>query len=157
MNWTSKVFKSLFIVALFLFSVAALTQDTRLHLAVMEGDRESVGVFLGDGADVNARMNGGWTPLMVGAKYGRLNIMRDLLRVNAQINLIDDSGNTALILAVLARREKEVKLLLDFSADANIVNKEGMTALDIARMMDSTPIFNMVNNYVNQGLLSQKG
>jgi len=58
-----------------------------------------------------------------------------LLDAGADINVKNDAGMTALMLAVIARNgsEAHVALLLDRGADQAILNAEGKTAEEIAR------------------------
>lgn len=128
----------------------ALAQDTSLHMAVVEGDRAAVQNIIEAGANVNGRMNGGWTALMVSVKYGRLDIMNDLIRANANVNATDSKGNTALILAVTARRVSAVRSLLAFRADVTIKNNDGMDALEIASLIDEPDIIKLLNDYISQ-------
>ncbi len=109
-------------------------QDSSLHMAVMSGDRDQVQVMISAGADVNAKMTRGWTPLMVAAKYGNTEIMSLLIQNRANINLTDDEGNTALMMAVTGRRLAAVRLLLNNRADRRIKNSSGLDAVNIAKL-----------------------
>ena len=59
--------------------------------------------------------------------------MQILLSANADVNAVDEDGETALYLAAEAGDSDIVKLLLDAGADVNIRNEDGETALVIAR------------------------
>ena len=61
-----------------------------------------------------------------------LNLVRMLLKHNADLNIQDNSGYTALHLAVNARDENLVRLCFEHHADVNIQNNSGYTALHLA-------------------------
>ena len=128
------------------------SQDSSIHMAVVENNRDQLRVLLDNGADINAKMQGGWTPLMISIKYGYLDLTRDLINAKADINVGDDKGNTALILAVSAKRIEGVRILLANRADVTLKNDDGMDALEIARLLGAGEILDLLNNY-----LSQKG
>ncbi len=136
----------------FLFWGVLVAQDTSLHMAAVEDDQARLRTLIENGADVNATMVGGYTPIMVCIKYGRLNFMQDLLDANADINQANAKGNTALMVAVTARQIETVRLLLGKGADVTHKNAEDMTALDIAKLLGADDIWNLLNDY-----LSQKG
>lgn len=111
-----------------------MAQDSSLHMAIMSGDQIRVQVMLAAGADVNAKMIRGWTPLMVAAKYDNTDCMNLLIQKQANVNLVDDKGNTALMIAVTGRRLAAVRLLLKNNAETSIKNSSGLDALSIARL-----------------------
>jgi uncharacterized protein len=53
---------------------------------------------------------------------------------DADVNEIDENGDTALIQAAAAGYKDTVLALLEYGADANIKNKQGMTAIKLAEM-----------------------
>ena len=66
-------------------------------------------------------------------KQGTLSAVIELLLAKAiDVNMIDDDGNTPLIVASDYGHTKIVKLLLNNDADPNIENKKGWTAVDFA-------------------------
>jgi len=70
------------------------------HLvAASEGNLQAVRYLLDQGADVNARENGGSTPLAEAAYYGHTDVIKELLLRGADLNLIGHDG-TALDIAV---------------------------------------------------------
>ena len=67
------------------------------------------------------------------SKHGTLSAVIELLLAKAiDVNMIDDDGNTPLIVASDYGHTKIVKLLLNNGADPNIENKKGWTAVDFA-------------------------
>jgi ankyrin repeat protein len=66
-------------------------------------------------------------------KHGTLSAVIELLLAKAiDVNMVDDAGNTPLIVASDFGHTKIVKLLLNNDADPNIENKNGWTAVDFA-------------------------
>jgi len=54
-------------------------QETPLHKAAREGDKELAAGLLAEGADVNAKGNAGWTPLHLAAGKGHREVAELLL------------------------------------------------------------------------------
>ena len=96
--------------------------------------------FLQTGVDVNARDEGGCTPLMLAASGGQLEAVRLLITAGANVNVQDSrTGMTPLIWGVGTMGPARVslsivRLLLDTGADPNIQANDGMTALDWATL-----------------------
>jgi ankyrin repeat protein len=103
--------------------------------------------MLNDGTitDINVLFDNGLstnTALMFEAKWGTLEGMKFLLTHNADPNIQDKNGWTALHkLAFLGEIDKKAKtkqlaklrLLLEYGADKSIKTKKGKTALDLAK------------------------
>jgi ankyrin repeat protein len=79
---------------------------------------------------VNAKGEGGWTPLMYAALYGDAGLVRLLLEKGAKPNTQNESGGAALMYAT--GDVGKVKILLDRGADPNLRSGDGRTALLIA-------------------------
>ena len=60
-------------------------------------------------------------------------LVKLLLAKGADVNAVDDQGNTALMLAANAGEFQIVASLIDAGANVNAKNKEGLTALGLAR------------------------
>jgi ankyrin repeat protein len=81
---------------------------TALGLAVSTGRVEVVQALLATNAQraanpsiaVNAKQAGGNTPLTLAAAKGRADVVRLLLAAKADVSVMDDSGKTALMLAL---------------------------------------------------------
>lgn len=82
-------------------------------------------MLLDNGADIDAAVHTGMTPLMDAAEEGDLDKVRVLLNAGAQTNLRDGSGGTALH---GSKGAEMTRLLLDYGADANILSKNGDSA-----------------------------
>ncbi len=103
----------------------------RMMHALRDGDRRQLARTLRDvPASVNAKGQGGWTPLMYAALYGDAEAVRLMLAARANPNTPNESGGTALMYA-LDDAEK-TRLLLEAGADPNARSGEGRTPLLIA-------------------------
>lgn len=84
----------------------------------------------GSGPSNNA--NVGLTPLMYASMNGSEECVRRLIYANAQLNAIDEDGETALHLASKEGNLDACRLLIKAKADANIRNDDGKTALEVS-------------------------
>jgi len=129
----------------YLISLFAQTDpDTALLKASLKGDHNAIIKLIKfTGADINTKDTQGRTPLMISALYDKIETARELLEYEPALNLQDNTGNTALMLAVTyvtGRRNRitensyEIaRTLLQHGADPTIKNKHGKTALDLVR------------------------
>lgn len=107
--------------------------DKQLMNAAKAGNIQAAQDLIAQGANINARNEEGWTPLMLAALYNRKNMIELLLKHRANINAQDNNGKTALMLAFILGNTGIIKLLLQNGASVIIENKNGKTALDLAR------------------------
>lgn len=98
--------------------------NSKLVKASNEGDLNKVIKAIKSGANVNS------IALIIAAEKGHENIVKFLLDVGANPNIMESYGNTSLIAASEANNEEIVKLLLKFGADVNhqYLNEEHITA-----------------------------
>ena len=66
-----------------------------LHAACAYGHLECAKALLGAGADINKLNNNGWTPLMLAANNGYIEVVRELLKRGAKKDLKNKGGKTA--------------------------------------------------------------
>ena len=76
--------------------------------------------------------------------FGDDDIVEKILEKNIDINIQDDVGNTALILASMEGHTKIVALLLQSDADKSIVNKHGNNALFYAKQRNHRNIIKLL-------------
>ena len=69
------------------------------------------------------------------AIFGDEDVIEKIIAKNINVNIQDDVGNTALILACMEGHVKVVELLIKANADKSIVNKHGNDALYYAKTM----------------------
>ena len=127
----------MFLLPLTLFAGQASATDTKTEdlLAIADGARpERVWQLIQAGADVNAKNEYGWTPLMIAAIENTPEVLKVLIEAGADVNAKNKDGVTALMPAARNNSNPEVlKVLLEAGADAKAKNNEGQTALDYAR------------------------
>ncbi|WP_284653447.1 ankyrin repeat domain-containing protein [Flavobacterium terrisoli] len=83
---------------------------TPLCNAIAKGDLETVKKFIEYGADVNESKNG-TTPLMLAARYNKVEIIKLLLEKGARPETKDDRGFTALKYAEISKANEAVAFL----------------------------------------------
>jgi len=70
--------------------------------------------------------------LIVGTKFGMIELVKACLKKNVDVNARDQEGNTALMCASMYGCKKIVKLLLENEANPNLKNYKGKTAIKLA-------------------------
>ncbi len=92
-------------------SIEAAYQDvSALNIAISKGDVQTVKKLVEYGADVNEKSNG-ITPLMIAARYNKVEIIKFLLANGAKLNIKDVNGFTALKYAELSNANEAVQFL----------------------------------------------
>ena len=95
---------------------------------------------LGQGADINARDKGNWTPLHIAARWGTAETITALIDAGAEIDARDEYGFTPLHAAVASIDEKTADVLIaltDAGANIRARTNDGATALDIILLHES--------------------
>jgi ankyrin repeat protein len=115
-----------------------MSDMTELHSAAYHGELDWVRNCLIGGLDVHARDKHGWTPLhwavdMAMVEGEREEIARLLLDWGADVNAVDDAGESIIVRAVTAGNHHVVQILLLAGADANALDARGRTLLQKAR------------------------
>lgn len=108
-----------------------------IEYAINQNDMDLLQLLVENGANINfPNINSdgtfGMTPLMLASRLGLDNIIRIFLSREAEINLTDFYGNTAVHYAAGNSQLAAVRLLLDKNPNLNIQNKDGNTALHLA-------------------------
>ncbi|RAJ16910.1 hypothetical protein LY08_00686 [Olleya aquimaris] len=104
---------------------------TPLTLACYNGNVAVANFLAGKVDDINGNSNYG-TPLMAAVYKGYTKIVAILLQHDANPNIQDKQGGTAMHYAVLFKKYDIIKLLVDADADFNIKNNANKSALDFA-------------------------
>ena len=84
--------------------------NTPLCNAIAKGDLQTVKKFIEYGVNVNDTSNG-LTPLMMAARYNKVEIIKMLLDNGAKTNIEDEKGFTALQYATLSNATDAIALL----------------------------------------------
>ena len=91
---------------------------------------DAVSRHIRSGSDLDIREpQGGSTPLMTAATFGRIDMARALAEAGANPDLTNNDGSTALHAAAFFGRTAIVRILLDQGVDLAVVNNAGSTAL----------------------------
>lgn len=83
---------------------------TPLCNAIVKGDLATVKKFIEYGSDVNESKNG-TTPLMLAARYNKVEIIKLLLENGAKLDTKDERGHTALKYAEFSKANEAIALL----------------------------------------------
>jgi ankyrin repeat protein len=97
------------------------------------------------GANVNMRLNQGYTALHWAAFFGFTEMANVLLKQGALIDVQEANGNTPLMLAITRRYTAMVYLLLMHGADRKLGNNKG-SPLDHARRLGAKEIVAMLQD-----------
>jgi ankyrin repeat protein len=87
------------------------TPDISIHEAADEGNIEAVKKALAAGTDVNAKIEGGWTPLHIAAFVGRKEIAALLIAKGSDVNAKMEDGRTPLDVAIKYKKTETADLL----------------------------------------------
>ncbi|KAG8132828.1 hypothetical protein E2320_010653, partial [Naja naja] len=99
-----------------------------LNTAVKNKDLKLVRQLLEDGADINAKVENGWTPLHSAVQINSEEIVNFLLKNGADPLAKKDNGATPFILAGMIGNKKLLKLFLDKGSYINECDINGFTA-----------------------------
>lgn len=114
--------------------ISSRSNDQALLQAASNGDLEQIEQLLDKGADLNALVLEGPTPLMEAAAEGHVDAVKLLLKRGAYVNLKRSHGCTALMRASQGGHIEVVRLLLNNRADVNAKDERNWTALTFASL-----------------------
>jgi len=104
-----------------------------IHNAAYTGNLNRVRELLNQGANVNARVITGRTPLHYAAKTGRLNVVEELLRRGAHVNPRTYSGGiTPLMFAAQGKHPRIVHALIKAGANPKYRTINGISVYNFA-------------------------
>jgi len=115
-------------------AIAMVRYALPLNEAISENDLETTQLLLARGEDVNGtdKNYDNITPLFVAVERGNLEIVRLLLEHRANVNAVNDVGETAMHAAAYRGANSVVQYLYDKGANLDVVAKDGRTPLIIA-------------------------
>ncbi|XP_041932384.1 transient receptor potential cation channel, subfamily N, member 1 [Alosa sapidissima] len=93
---------------------------------------------------VNKHAKNGWSPLLLAAERGHLEVVRILLQNHARVDVFDEDGKAALHLAAENGHEDIADLLLSHKAFVNAKTKLGLTPLHLAAQNGSTRLVRLL-------------
>jgi hypothetical protein len=138
-----------------LFFGAGFPPDTRdktgvplLNIAARAGNREIAQFLIKAGAPVNLRAEDRDTSALLDSVMGKFNdIMTDLIKEGADLDIQSKDGQTALIVAVGADETEMVEALLKAGANPDISDHMGMSARRYASLFRKTELMDLFNTY----------
>ncbi|XP_029905484.1 oxysterol-binding protein-related protein 1 isoform X2 [Myripristis murdjan] len=80
-----------------------------------------------------SKSNLGWTPLHLACYFGHKNVVEELLKAGAEVNLPNNMGDTPLHKAAFTGRQEVVMLLLRFGACATVINGTAQIPKDVTQ------------------------
>eukprot|EP00397_Hematodinium_sp_SG-2012_P038978 GEMP01042488.1.p1 GENE.GEMP01042488.1~~GEMP01042488.1.p1 ORF type:complete len:389 (+),score=139.04 GEMP01042488.1:97-1263(+) len=99
-------------------------------------------------ADVDAADRGGGTAIFRAATFGRVDIVRFLIGVNADVHVTNvENGWTSLHSASLNGYAEAVELLLEAKADVELTDYNGRTSMSLARFCGQREAVEMLQRY----------
>ena len=104
-----------------------------LHQAAKAGNLKGLEEALAAGADVNARDDKGWTPLMYVVDKGYVLLVEPLLTAKADPDVRAPDGATALFMAAAHGHSEIIEPLMKAGADPTIKGPKGKTATEVAQ------------------------
>ncbi|KAK7757566.1 hypothetical protein SLS62_000581 [Diatrype stigma] len=114
---------------------------TPLDLAVHYHFYEVVNLLLGYGANPGTTIpNNGHTSLLLAARDGQREVIKQLLKYGADITQRDNTGHSPLHWAADRGQVEAVKMLLEYGADVTVPNEQGWTPLASAVFKGHTEV-----------------
>ncbi|KAJ4230958.1 hypothetical protein NW759_002941 [Fusarium solani] len=133
-----------------------------LHWATWQDSRKMVAFLLGKGADIDAKDDDGWTPLMVAVKSRNEKMMDTLIKhiqglkepnTSHHLDVCDEEQKTPLMAACEDCFEKGVKALCKANASCDAQDYAGRTALHYAVKSGQLVIAETLTNYTDPKVL----
>ncbi len=104
--------------------------------AIISFNYKALKFFIKNNIDINLQhLNYGYTAILIASIRGRKDIIKLLIKNNANLDIQTRCGDTALILSILMERLDIAKLLIENGANVNLHNDTGRSAFNIAKLM----------------------
>jgi len=114
-----------------------------LTLACYHGNIEVAIYLINNVKDVNVNMSYG-TPLLASVFKGHLELVDELLKVGADVNMADINGSTGLHFAVMMGNIEIVTSLLRHNADINLLDNKKRKPIDYALISGNEDIIKLL-------------
>ena len=137
--------------------VVNINGHSALHYAAEGCAVEVIGVLIDRGLDVNREDNDGCTPLHIASGCGKLEAVRELLRLgaNTSMTVVADKDATPLHLSAVMGHKEIVSVLLDAGCPVDVVDIESHSALHCAAQGGAVEVIGVL---VERGLdVNRKG
>ena len=108
--------RTVFMLICLLMATATVYSQQSIHEAAEQGNLAAVERYLQNGIAVDARDNGGDTPLILAASQGNLDVVKVLVDKGADVNARDNGGWTALLVAAVHEEQDVVEFLKQHGA-----------------------------------------
>lgn len=122
-------------------------ENTPLTMAVSMNNYDIVEFLLESGADPDLRISGGETSLMIAVGKGFPILTGLILKYNPGLDLVDDSGYTALMKGAMMNQKECCVFLLEAGADKTIKNEFGFTALSFAENNGNETLASIIRDF----------
>jgi len=117
-----------------------------IHAKTENNKMTDIKKLIHEGVDISERDCFGRTPLHIAANHGNIQLIEFLVNLGANLNAIDNGGNTPL-LQIDCFDNTVVKILLEYGANPNIENADGRTVLDLAYESNATDSAELLLKY----------
>jgi ankyrin repeat protein len=124
-----------------------IVDGTLLNYAALYGKTVVAAYLLEKGADINARYEGDYTPLMAAVDNDDIEMVKLLLRHGPSINLLDHYGNTAFWKAVHQNSNGIMEILLKAKADPFVKNFSGGNAYEFAKETNLEEVVRLIEKH----------
>ena len=121
----------------FVFNMQRVYPEILCH-AVRTEDPDFAKMLIDAGADVNVKINWGWTPLFLAASNSQIEIAQLLITAGADVNSRDPDGTTLLMIAASNGHAEIARLFIAAGADVNARDNREWTALIFAAIYGHT-------------------
>lgn len=122
----------------------ACSDLTALMYALMERHRHVVEVLVRAGAKVHDRNRYGWTALMMAVMYATVDTLGCVLETAHGVDVSNDDGGKALLIAAAQGKAGHVAKLLDAGANVYYRNRNNQDAFDLAVKHGNEEIAKMI-------------
>ncbi|ERF71929.1 hypothetical protein EPUS_06488 [Endocarpon pusillum Z07020] len=130
---------------------------TKLHLAMLSGNKKSMQEFLDQGGDINCLDKNGMTALHLAAARSDEDLVLFLLGADADVGMKDNEGMTPLHRAVMEGNETIVRALLSKGADVNAVDLHVWTPFHLAKAYGNVKICDVLSESGKMAVTSDQG